>query len=251
MNTFLSYLSYCNSFIFLYTTPCPSILRFLLISLFLISSLHFPTEFESFYATHFSSDAVAIFGTQFLCQEKAETGDDGYDDYGNEEDNDLGYYPDGVKRTLTEEQIAIFRHSELETLRRAEAKRSNQGVPGATEPTVHPITTEAVDILLEDADLVEGSYGTDDAAEASEDGEIESEQPALTKAELKRRKRQRARQKKKEGQKFQPEKKPDLRKRTWDVVEAGMDSLVYDDLEMSKGGSSASAAQRKQISYDD
>lgn len=30
------------------------------------------------------------------------------------EDDGLGYYDDGVKRTLTDEQIAIFRHSELE-----------------------------------------------------------------------------------------------------------------------------------------
>ncbi|KAF2836390.1 hypothetical protein M501DRAFT_987551 [Patellaria atrata CBS 101060] len=33
-----------------------------------------------------------------------------------EEDDDLGYYPDGVKRTLTDEQIKIFRHSEIQQL---------------------------------------------------------------------------------------------------------------------------------------
>ncbi|KAJ5193215.1 hypothetical protein N7449_009357 [Penicillium cf. viridicatum] len=31
---------------------------------------------------------------------------------------DLGYYPDGVKRTLTDEQIRIFRHSEIHALLR-------------------------------------------------------------------------------------------------------------------------------------
>lgn len=35
------------------------------------------------------------------------------DDY-----DDLGYYPDGAKRTLTDEQIAIFRHSEIESILR-------------------------------------------------------------------------------------------------------------------------------------
>lgn len=35
----------------------------------------------------------------------------------NDED-DLGYYPDGVKRTLTDEQIEIFRHSEIHSLLR-------------------------------------------------------------------------------------------------------------------------------------
>ncbi|CAG8330741.1 unnamed protein product [Penicillium salamii] len=33
-------------------------------------------------------------------------------------DEDLGYYPDGVKRTLTDEQIEMFRHSEIHTLLR-------------------------------------------------------------------------------------------------------------------------------------
>ncbi|KAK5146580.1 hypothetical protein LTR04_001013, partial [Oleoguttula sp. CCFEE 6159] len=34
----------------------------------------------------------------------------------NYDDDDLGYYPDGVKRTLTDEQIAIFRHSEIQAI---------------------------------------------------------------------------------------------------------------------------------------
>lgn len=33
-----------------------------------------------------------------------------------EDDDGLGYYPDGVKRTLTDEQIAMFRHSEIYSL---------------------------------------------------------------------------------------------------------------------------------------
>jgi len=36
-----------------------------------------------------------------------------------EEDDGLGYYEDGNKRTLTDEQIAIFRHSEIQSLLRA------------------------------------------------------------------------------------------------------------------------------------
>ena len=40
---------------------------------------------------------------------------DNHSEYGQwEEDADgLGYYPDGAKRTLTDEQIAMFRHSEI------------------------------------------------------------------------------------------------------------------------------------------
>lgn len=36
----------------------------------------------------------------------------------NDDEEDLGYYPDGVKRTLTDEQIEIFRHSEIHALLR-------------------------------------------------------------------------------------------------------------------------------------
>ena len=40
-------------------------------------------------------------------------GECGYDE---EEEDDLGYYPDGVKRTLTDAQIAIFRHTEYQEM---------------------------------------------------------------------------------------------------------------------------------------
>ena len=36
-----------------------------------------------------------------------------------EDADDLGHYPDGVKRTLTDEQIAMFRHSEVYSILRA------------------------------------------------------------------------------------------------------------------------------------
>ena len=36
----------------------------------------------------------------------------------DEDDCNLGFYPDGVKRTLTDEQIAMFRHSEIYALYR-------------------------------------------------------------------------------------------------------------------------------------
>jgi hypothetical protein len=38
------------------------------------------------------------------------------DGYEYEEDDDLGYYEDGVKRTLTDTQISIFRHSEIQRI---------------------------------------------------------------------------------------------------------------------------------------
>ena len=78
---------------------------------------------------------------------------------------------------------------------------------------------------------------------------MESEKP--TAAELKRMKKKRAKQAKRERRKFQPEPKEDLRKRTWDKVEAGMDSLDYDGLETAPHTASSHAPQRRRISYDD
>ena len=44
-----------------------------------------------------------------------------------EDDDGLGYYPDGVKRTLTDEQIAMFRHSEIYALlRERQVKKENE-----------------------------------------------------------------------------------------------------------------------------
>jgi hypothetical protein len=41
--------------------------------------------------------------------------------YENEADEGLGYYSDGAKRTLTDTQISIFRHSEIQRILRREA----------------------------------------------------------------------------------------------------------------------------------
>ena len=37
-------------------------------------------------------------------------------DRDQELEDELGYYPDGTKRTLTDDQIAMFRHSEIQQL---------------------------------------------------------------------------------------------------------------------------------------
>ncbi|KAI0810259.1 hypothetical protein GGR55DRAFT_678855 [Xylaria sp. FL0064] len=208
-------------------------------------------DIESFYATHFSNEAIGLFESQFLRPDLVH--DDNTDNYyheGEEEDDGLGYYPDGVKRTLTDEQIVIFRHSELEALRRAERKTLKQETR-ILESSTDTNGGEAVHTPLENGGSLTTPDSIDDAADGSEDGEIETEKPVLTKAEMRRQKKLRSRQKRKESQKFQPEKKPDLRKRTWDIVEAGMDRLHYDDLGVSQDRDSASTTQRKQISYDD
>lgn len=116
-------------------------------------------------------------------------------DLGDEED-DLGYYDDGVKRTLTDEQIEIFRHSELQALAR---QHEREGHSVTSDPHQKPAGHSV--------NLTASEHATT---------ELEDERQ-LNKAK-----------RKKGGKRQKTEPKPDLRKRTWDVVEKGLDSLDYD-----------------------
>jgi hypothetical protein len=51
----------------------------------------------------------------------------------DKEDDELGYYADGTKRTLTDDEIAIFRHSEIQQLIRAQRDRDLDDVPEDTQ----------------------------------------------------------------------------------------------------------------------
>ncbi|KAF9894362.1 hypothetical protein FE257_007865 [Aspergillus nanangensis] len=55
------------------------------------------------------------------------------EEYVDEEEEDLGYYPDGVKRTLTDEQIKIFRHSEIHALLREKQLKEEELAEKAQE----------------------------------------------------------------------------------------------------------------------
>ncbi|CAM1504522.1 Fc.00g021130.m01.CDS01 [Cosmosporella sp. VM-42] len=149
----------------------------------------------AFHEAHFSKDAAALFGGAFMnLPRDQETHDDPiYEQW--EEEDDLGYYEDGVKRTLTDEQIEIFRHSELEALRKEQEKQSNK-TPGSSD--------EARD--LSDSKSAQLKNAMDESSSRS--------------------KKKGRKGKKKAAPPRQP--KPDLRKRTWDVVEKGLDSLDYD-----------------------
>src|SRR4051812_29697176 len=46
----------------------------------------------------------------------------------NESEDGLGYYPDGVKRTLTDEQIALFRHTEIQTIIRERLRKREANI---------------------------------------------------------------------------------------------------------------------------
>lgn len=154
----------------------------------------FQDELSAFFQSHFSPDATAHFGSSFLNpsgEDRVSAGNE-YAEW--DEEDELGYYDDGVKRTLTDEQIEIFRHSELETLRR-EAERGPRKKKKAA------------------------------AGEATSDDDNDETLQGSRSAKAQNSNKKKG---KKAAQRSKPEPKPDLRKRTWDVVEAGLDSLDYD-----------------------
>jgi hypothetical protein len=141
---------------------------------------------------------LTSFGSDFIeVPSQDHTQDDAIDDGWEEEEDGLGYYSDGVKRTLTDEQIEIFRHSELEALRKEKEKAEQLKIKTGT-------------LKSEPAD------SSDDVAA-----------PAQTASALPTSFHSNKKRKRKKGSK-RPEPKPDLRKRTWDIVDKGLDSLEYD-----------------------
>jgi len=192
-------------------------------------------EMQTFFASHFSSSAIDHFHTRFLrpdpsvagADSNAGTDEEEYIEYDDEYDDGLGYYEDGVKRTLTDEQIAIFRHSELEALR-----RQNE-----SSKVAKPVSAEGR------ADAHE-QRGLGSQEEQLSDGEISA--AALPSAPKKKKKKNNKRRnnKRNEGEPI------DLRKRTWDVVEQGLATLDYED-DASEKTTQISAAKRQRISYDD
>nr|XP_036587378.1 uncharacterized protein CTRU02_02293 [Colletotrichum truncatum]KAF6798320.1 hypothetical protein CTRU02_02293 [Colletotrichum truncatum] len=158
-------------------------------------------ELMLFFDSHLSDAALQTFNTDFFSPEKhassvnVEPFHQEVDDFYEDEDDGLGYYPDGVKRTLTDEQIAMFRHSEMESLRKEQEKAAERRASAQQK-------------------LEAGEVGDDDNLRDN----LSAHQPAKTKNKKKR----------KAGKARNHEPKPDLRKRTWDVVEAGLDSLDYD-----------------------
>ena len=154
-----------------------------------------------------------------------------------EEDDGLGYYDDGVKRTLTDAQIAIFRHSEIQALLR-ERRHAREAGEDLTEQT------------SEQTSKPTASQGE------SEEGEVEVENtnesstaPPMSDEQHLSRKARKAQQAKQNGY-FKQKIKPDLRKRTWDKVDSGMDSLDYGD-ESRAAPVANPVSQRRKISYDD
>lgn len=212
----------------------------------LISYLAAQTDLFSFHEAHFGGAALATFATDFFDPDKIKLdedvqhdADEEYYEYYEEEDDDgLGYYPDGVKRTLTDEQIAMFRHSEIQALRKAQEE--------ASEKTQRRRRNSSSPVPM---DLVDGSSG--------EEGELQDDQATVEQQTATATKKKKKNKKKKRGsgngnananKRWEPD--PERRKRTWDVVDTGLDALDYGEMDRS-GASREHVAQRRRVTYDD
>jgi len=60
-----------------------------------------------------------------------------------EEEDDLGYYPDGIKRTLTDDQIAMFRDSEIYSILRERQVRQENAEADGDDPSDHSVSGAA------------------------------------------------------------------------------------------------------------
>ena len=100
-------------------------------------------QLQAFHAAHFPDQPIPTLSTT---QKPANDIDPGDLAGSGDGDDGLGYYEDGVKRTLREEQIKMFRHSEIQRLlnerRIARAKEealespndNGSGNPGPRDP---------------------------------------------------------------------------------------------------------------------
>ncbi|KAI4193818.1 MAG: hypothetical protein LQ346_003828 [Caloplaca aetnensis] len=107
-------------------------------------------DIEAFRESHF----VSGIGTAAVQFTRHESSNDVYPllQHDEEEDN-LGCYPDGVKRTLTDEQISMFRHSEIYSLlRKRQLQKENQETDGdaSTAPQIPAPALTAIDNSLEE-----------------------------------------------------------------------------------------------------
>ncbi|KAG5929604.1 hypothetical protein E4U42_005309 [Claviceps africana] len=166
-------------------------------SLFGRSRHPYSHELVTFGQIHFSNDAVDKFGTKFTNLPLKNEDTCVHESYDRQDEDDLGFYHDGVKRTLTDEQIAIFRHSELRELEKRQGKAK-----------------------VKASRLSAGAETTDAERNGSAEGSSQGARAHNNRGARKK--------KKKGGRSVVHEPKPDLRKRTWDVVDAGLDSLDYD-----------------------
>ncbi|KAF1360510.1 hypothetical protein EJ07DRAFT_165154 [Lizonia empirigonia] len=87
-------------------------------------ALQIPTvtvdDLRDFHAKHFPHASAPEFVLHGVEDEPTE-------EYYEEEEGGLGYYEDGTPRTLTDEQIAMFKHSEIQAIIRKRRQQRDNG----------------------------------------------------------------------------------------------------------------------------
>lgn len=122
---------------------------------------------QAFQATHFPGHPQTIFQPAADPTVK----NDAYD---NGEETDLGYYPDGVKRTLTDEQIRIFRHSEIHALLREQQLKQDEAEYEARRQKREDEPRETIRVEKNELSSSETTTIQNDVANA----QLPSQQPA-------------------------------------------------------------------------
>lgn len=83
------------------------------------------------------------------------------------EDDYLGYYPDGAKRTLTDDQIAMFRHSEIYSiLRERQVRKENLEAEGGDQSGI---------AVSQPEEAVEATALSDEEGEGHFDGHVKED----------------------------------------------------------------------------
>lgn len=91
-------------------------------------------DLRSFHDLHFGNGAGPV---EFFPS---------HDNYEDEDDDGLGFYPDGTKRTLTDDQIAMFRHSEVQVALRERRLAQDTSDHEARHAPVAPTRSETSDV---------------------------------------------------------------------------------------------------------
>lgn len=130
----------------------------------MISPLQIPTvtqeDLYAFHARHFGSPAPR----QPFRTEQEPYNNATYEETFQVENDDLGYYPDGAKRTLTDDQIAMFRHSEIYSiLRERQVRRENLEAEGGEQSET---------MVAQSEEAVEATALSDEEGEVQSDGGV-------------------------------------------------------------------------------
>ncbi|KAL8699235.1 MAG: hypothetical protein Q9201_006117 [Fulgogasparrea decipioides] len=197
-----------------------------------------PTDLKDFQCRHFASG----FSSTVAGLDES-SADQEYPDYGTgggsgpeEAADDLGYYPDGVKRTLTDEQISMFRHSEIYSLlRKRQLEKENELVEKESSdlsPGSEPPRKPSVSGSDKEVDEHQSSPATD--------GTYRTSNPAVKKRKLGH-----------DAQKSAHNTAPSSRRqaRELDCVFEDVGFLDYDDEPAVK--QEEEATRRTQVNYGD